>query len=196
MGPTRLKLTPDHLVFVVVMLSEGSQVVARPARAVHPGDQLLALSVEGILEPTVVEKVVDMSSKLDIDVPDSSGSVGAFAPLTETGTIVVDGVSCSNYADVVDWGPGFHVVAHRALGPWRSLLSTALGCTGVEPARLLTSVKVAVHGAAPDQTSSWGDRSLLKRGDTRCRQGLHPVASLLLATYHVFPSSGWQWLDA
>lgn len=87
---------------------------------------------------------------------------GAFAPLTETGSIVVDGVLCSSYADVVDWGPGFHEVAHRALGRPLSRLAA-------EPSSLSVDLDTRTGGAA-----------------------LHPAAEALLAVFRFLPVAAWK----
>merc|ERR1712048_1149781 len=114
----------------------------------------------------------------------SAAQVGAFAPLTEAGTVVVDGVLCSNYADVLGWGPGFHDAAQRALLPWRSLLAAALlPRRSTTVASAANGVQVAVHGAA------CGHMKRVYCG--KQSQGLHPIASLLLATSRALPLPGW-----
>merc|ERR1712224_666177 len=104
--------------------------------------------------------------------------------------IVVDGVLCSNYADVLGWGPGFHGAAQRALRPWRSILATALLPRSTSITRAANGVQVAVHGAANScvKHGYYG-----KQSQEICHKGLHPIASLLLATSRALPLPGWQW---
>merc|ERR1712048_544008 len=96
---------------------------------------------------------------------------GAYAPLTDTGTIVVNGVLCSNYADVIGWGTGFHDLAHRALRPWRRSRRSPHS-TGCSLAR--------------------GSEWLLKSAATSTDQGLYPVAVAMLAIFQLFPLSFWR----
>ncbi|KFP03310.1 Indian hedgehog protein, partial [Calypte anna] len=85
--PRRLTLTPTHLLFV----AENSSAPAarfRPTFASHvrPGHFVLVVSGGGSLQPAEVVGVLDRRD------------VGAYAPLTRHGTLVVDGVVASCFA--------------------------------------------------------------------------------------------------
>ncbi|NXW67839.1 IHH protein, partial [Hirundo rustica] len=89
--PRRLVLTPTHLLFV----AENASVPAarfRPifASRVRPGHFVLVVAGGGGLQPAEVVRVWDRRD------------VGAYAPLTRHGTLVVDGVVASCFALVQD----------------------------------------------------------------------------------------------
>merc|ERR1719161_2822673 len=96
-------MTKNHIVFVA-----GPQGrIDKPAGAVHVGEKVFAVIDDAIVESTVVQ------------IHSRSSSRGMFAPLTQTGTVVVDGVVASNYAlpDLSLKLP--HSVAHFVLFPVR-----------------------------------------------------------------------------
>lgn len=155
-----LRLTSDHLVFVARRGEAGT--FALPAGSLRSGDYVFAVSpLEGRLAPAEVLSVAPE----DCD--------GAFAPLTEVGSIVVDGVLCSNYADVVGWGPGFHDLAHHALG-----LPRALG------------------GPVGGPLSGLLCRALGLADKERAEKGFHPAAEVLLAVFNLLPLATWRRLVA
>jgi len=108
-----LSLTPSHLIYVDHQTwqnevspedVEESSFVAVFASDVSVGDRVLVAASTGELIPqTVTSKTLKWRQE------------GAFAPLTETGSVVVDGVAVSCYA-VVD----SHRVAHLAFAPMRA----------------------------------------------------------------------------
>eukprot|EP00927_Polykrikos_kofoidii_P056877 TRINITY_DN50969_c0_g1_i1.p1 TRINITY_DN50969_c0_g1~~TRINITY_DN50969_c0_g1_i1.p1 ORF type:complete len:568 (+),score=84.45 TRINITY_DN50969_c0_g1_i1:76-1779(+) len=126
-----LRLTRAHLVFS----SSDVGVSAKTADSLRPGDEVISVAVDGLLSlapVTAVAEVFEEQSRCHSAMSSCGDGGGTqpndiFAPLTETGTLVVDGIICSCYADVLGWGLGFHEVAHRAVVPWRlvaSLLAT------------------------------------------------------------------------
>jgi hypothetical protein len=74
---------------------------ARFARSFHVGDHVQLIE-NGQL---VSGEIIDIQQ---------TRQKGFYAPLTPSGTIVVDGVLCSNYALVEN-----HVLAHKAMGIYR-----------------------------------------------------------------------------
>lgn len=95
----RLTVTPSHL--VMAWLPQRQTVHYMFADQIQEGDYLLA-SVNSNLEPKKVVKVAAVLSQ------------GVFAPLTTTGTVIVDDVAASCYA-VID----SQSVAHWSFMPFR-----------------------------------------------------------------------------
>ena len=81
------------------------------ASEIIPGDHLLEVFSSGLmnntLKPSKVIKVTEVTA------------VGIFAPLTVEGTVVVDSIVSSCYANVID-----HELAHMAFAPLRYVYST------------------------------------------------------------------------
>ncbi|XP_020315247.1 desert hedgehog protein [Oncorhynchus kisutch] len=103
----RLALTPHHLVFLAPHYKlHHSEYQARFASRAKRGDYVLVHGADGRLQPS---RVVSVSQE---------EGVGVYAPLTEHGTLFVDGVLASSYALLED-----HRLAHWAFGPLRLLLS-------------------------------------------------------------------------
>lgn len=102
-----LTLTPHHLVFLAPCYKlNHSEYLARFASRAKRGDYVLVYGVDGGIQPS---RIISVSSK---------EGVGVHAPLTEHGTLFVDGVLASSYAAMED-----HRLAHLAFGPLRLLLS-------------------------------------------------------------------------
>lgn len=103
----RLALTPNHLVFLAADCRlDISEYQAQFASRAKPGDCVLIHIVEGRVHPSQI---------ISVSVEES---VGVYAPLTEAGTLFVDGVLASSYALVEN-----HRLAHWAFGPLRLLFS-------------------------------------------------------------------------
>ncbi|KAA8591069.1 hypothetical protein FQN60_002012 [Etheostoma spectabile] len=103
----RLALTPHHLVFLAPHCRrDSSEYQAQFASRAKTGDCVLILTAEGQVRPSRITSV------------SVEESVGVYAPLTEAGTVFVDGVLASSYALVED-----HRLAHWAFGPVRLLSS-------------------------------------------------------------------------
>lgn len=102
-----LRATAGHLVFVL----EGLRRTDRPVGLLQPGDVLLAADSTGsdvMLTPSRVTAIHQ-----------SVTSIGLHAPLTASGTVIVDGVVASIYAtpSLKVWLP--HAAAHVVLLPVR-----------------------------------------------------------------------------
>jgi len=95
----QLRVSPHHVVFV-----EGGDKLAVDLVA---GDRLLVAEQSGAVPREVVS------------VTQASGSSGMFAPMTPSGTIVVDNVVASNYASYAHtWFP--HCALHTVFFPVRA----------------------------------------------------------------------------
>ncbi|CAJ1086891.1 indian hedgehog B protein-like [Xyrichtys novacula] len=115
----RLSLTAAHLLFVTEgNCSEGAGLAPGALRTVYASDaqpgQCMLVS-EGETGQSRLSHITQVSVR---------GSRGAFAPLTQQGTLVVDGVVASCYA-VLDQ----HSLAHWAFSPLRLIYSWT-GSTG------------------------------------------------------------------
>ncbi|XP_068187966.1 desert hedgehog protein [Antennarius striatus] len=103
----KLAVTPHHLVFLAPRCRlNGSDYQARFASRAKTGDCVFIHTTEGQVLPS---RIISVSVE---------ESVGVYAPLTEAGTVFVDGVLASSYALVED-----HKLAHWAFGPLRLLSS-------------------------------------------------------------------------
>ncbi|XP_029975167.1 desert hedgehog protein [Salarias fasciatus] len=99
----RLALTAHHLVFLAPRCSsDGGGYRAQFASRAKTGDCVLIHTAGGEVLPSQITAV------------SAVGGVGVYAPLTEAGTLFVDGVLASSYALVED-----HGLAHWAFGPVR-----------------------------------------------------------------------------
>jgi len=106
----RLRVSPNHLVFVATQTGR----MDKTAGDVSIGDRLFVVDVGASNHSRVLE------------VRHQSQAAGMYAPLTYSGTIVVDGVVASNYAS-----PGIgvqlsHGLAHFMLMPLRIYSSVGL----------------------------------------------------------------------
>ena len=103
----RLALTAHHLVFLAPHCRlDSSEYQARFASRAKTGDCVLVHTAEGRVRPSRIISVA------------VEESMGVYAPLTEAGTLFVDGVLASNYALLEH-----HRLAHWAFGPLRLLSS-------------------------------------------------------------------------
>ncbi|XP_060913987.1 desert hedgehog protein [Labrus mixtus] len=113
----RLTLTSHHLVFLSPNCRlDRDEYQAQFASRAKTGGCVLIHTAEGQVCPSRIISVSEVES------------VGVYAPLTEAGTLFVDGVLASSYALVED-----HRLAHWAFGPVRLLSSfkqLILGDTG------------------------------------------------------------------
>ncbi|KPP74822.1 hypothetical protein Z043_105990, partial [Scleropages formosus] len=103
----RLSLTPSHLLFLAPSgAPHPSQFRAQFASRAKQGHYVLVQGDEGGLRPS---RIVSISAE---------EGKGVYAPLTEHGTLFVEGVLASSYAALEE-----HALAHRAFWPLRFLLS-------------------------------------------------------------------------
>lgn len=103
----RLAVTPHHLVFSDAYCRPDSrQYRAQFASRAQTGMCIVVHTAEGEVRPS---RIISILEKED---------TGAYAPLTEAGNVLVDGVLASSYALVED-----HQLAHWAFGPVRLLFS-------------------------------------------------------------------------
>lgn len=103
----RLAVTPHHLVFSDAHCSpNSSQYQAQFASRAQTGTCVLVHAEGGAVRPSRIISILEEKS------------MGAYAPLTEAGSVFVDGVLASSYALVED-----HRLAHWAFGPVRLLSS-------------------------------------------------------------------------
>lgn len=103
----RLAVTPQHLVFLAPHCGlDSNKYQAQFASRARIGDCLLIHTAEGQVRPSQINSVSVQES------------VGVYAPLTEDGTLFVEGVLASSYALVED-----HWLAHCAFGPLRLIFS-------------------------------------------------------------------------
>lgn len=106
-GGNRLVVTPHHLVFLDPDCGrDANKYRAEFASRARVGDCVLIGTPGG---QTETSRIISVSL---------TESVGVFAPLTEAGTLFVDGVLVSSYALLED-----HDLAHWAFGPLRLLHS-------------------------------------------------------------------------
>lgn len=102
-----LRVSASHIVFVVD--EDGVSRADKFAADLEVGDQLLA--VISSIDTIVPSKV--------LAIRHDAGNDGMYAPLTPTGTLVVDGVVASNYAAPPISVPLAHSTAHAVLFPVR-----------------------------------------------------------------------------
>ncbi|XP_029361737.1 desert hedgehog protein [Echeneis naucrates] len=103
----RLALTPHHLVFLASHCRlHSSEYQAQFASRAKAGDCVLIHTEEGDVRPS---RIISVSVE---------EGMGVYAPLTDAGTLFVDGVLASSYALVEH-----HKLAHWAFGPLRLLSS-------------------------------------------------------------------------
>ncbi|XP_062396372.1 desert hedgehog protein [Sardina pilchardus] len=125
----RLTLTPNHLLFHSSYYeADHSKYQACFASRVQKGDYLLIHGSGGRVRPSKV-------TSLTVEE-----RTGIYAPLTEEGTLFVDGVLASSYASMED-----HRLAHWAFGLMRFLLSLPQWTQDVEQESKQVRVAVATH---------------------------------------------------
>lgn len=103
----RLAVTAHHLIFLASHCKlDSSEYQAQFASRAQPGNCVLIHIAEGHVHPS---RIISVSTE---------ESMGVYAPLTDTGTLFVDGVLASSYALVEN-----QRLAHWAFGPLRFLHS-------------------------------------------------------------------------
>jgi hypothetical protein len=115
---SEITLTQSHVIFI--QAGNGGEQMSKYARDILLGDVLLNVETETKAE------VVEISESI---------SNGYFAPLTESGTLVVDGYLASCYASYPHW------IAHTAMYPARSWPAFFLGDVQEGPGAFVTLIK-------------------------------------------------------
>lgn len=124
----RLAVTPHHLVFSDSHCGpDSSRYQAQFASRAQTGTCVLVHTRGGEVHPSRIVSITEEES------------VGAYAPLTEAGSVFVDGVLASSYALVED-----HRLAHWAFGPVR-LLSSVSQLLWAEPEERSEGSKTPPH---------------------------------------------------
>lgn len=183
---TPVRLSPEHMIFVnkplsnenMVMMKEGERgtnrnlnAVALTADKVAVGDELLVAGVDTndltclCLHPRRVVEVTVVQCK------------DAFAPLTENGTLLVEGVLCSSYADIYGVGENFHDIAHLSMAPLRvyhRLLPTLFAGSGKT-----TEWNVTMRHTEEEEVKSQAAEST----PPQVAEHMHPYAAVLNAVY-------------
>lgn len=152
-----LRASAGHLIFAATASNKGHPADV-PAGLLQKGDTILAMptnSTRGLI-PSMV-----------LSIQHGSISLGMYAPLTRTGTIVVDGILASNYAT-----PSLEV----RLPHW-------LAHVGLLPVRLFHALGLASVFAAA-RTSLLGNYEL-EGGETEVVDLMHPYFSFLYHGLHV-----------
>ncbi|KAL1020900.1 hypothetical protein UPYG_G00006150 [Umbra pygmaea] len=102
-----IALTPHHLVFLAPHYkTHHSEYQALFASSAKPGHYVLIHGADNHVQPSRIESISQKEG------------TGVYAPLTEHGTLFVDGVLASSYALIED-----HRLSHWAFAPLRLLLS-------------------------------------------------------------------------
>lgn len=156
----RLALTPNHLLFHNSYFeADHNKYQACFASRVHEGDYLLVHGSGGRVRPSKVTSVT------------LEERMGIYAPLTEEGTLFVDGVLVSSYASVEN-----HKLAHRAFGLLRFLLSLSQWTHGVdhESAQIRGAVSTFsgphIYNDTKDICHTGGNKTLKDVGWNNCQQ--------------------------
>ena len=129
-----LQITEDHLLFV----TKGGQPSAIPARDVSIGDTVYVRGDQGELETDAVQSIKSVYEK------------GVYAPVTLSGSILVDDVHTSCYFDLLshDW-------SHRAMGiaravyhvsPWMVQWLSSIGQEDGFPGWCRLAIKILTLG--------------------------------------------------
>ncbi|XP_041655865.1 desert hedgehog protein [Cheilinus undulatus] len=134
----RLTLTPHHLVFLSGHCTlDRNEYLAQFAIRAKIGGCVLIHTAEGQVHPSRIVSVSVMES------------VGVYAPLTEAGTVFVDGVLASSYALVED-----HRLAHWAFGPVRLLSSLKNALWGETTQKQQSTESGAAYPKTPSYCST------------------------------------------
>ncbi|XP_069544494.1 desert hedgehog protein [Brachyistius frenatus] len=147
----RLTLTPHHLVFLAPHCRcDSCEYQAQFASRAKPGDCVLIHTAGGQVRPSQI---------ISVSVVES---VGVYAPLTEAGTLFIDGVLASSYALVED-----HGLAHWAFGPLRLLssLNQLLWGEAAEEQQTTDSQKACTKTLMHFSTLAMKDKALVDVND-------------------------------
>lgn len=152
----RLTLTPHHLIFLAPHGElHSSEYQAQFSSRAKPGDYVLIHTAAGQVHAS---KIISVSVE---------ERMGVYAPLTEDGTLFVNGVLTSSYALVED-----HRLAHWAFGPIRVFSSFNQLLWGKKRKRLTTDSETsctttAVHLFTRDKTGVSVTNHFLNKRDNQ-----------------------------
>lgn len=152
----RLAVTPHHLVFLAAHCrSDSSDYRAQFASRAQMGHCVLVHTADGRVRPSRITSVTAVDS------------AGVYAPLTEAGTLFVEGVLASSYALVED-----HRLAHWAFGPVRLLFPIARLIwpetkeqQAAEGERALSPLRCSALAARNETGASFSKNSSLSKRD-------------------------------
>jgi len=113
-----LRASPGHIVFATTASSNGDPTDV-PAGLLQKGDVIFAMLTANLTDGNLIPSRV-------LSIEDGFVSSGMYAPLTNTGTILVDGVLASNYATPSLEVRLPHWLAHAGLLPVRIFHSLGL----------------------------------------------------------------------
>lgn len=129
----RLTITPNHLIFMAPNLKlYYHEYYASFASKVTRGAYVLICGRDGRVHPS---KIVSISQEKRI---------GVYAPLTEHGSLFVDGVLASSYASIED-----QRLAHWAFGPLRFLVRLSQVFMAVDPPTGMRQGAAEVYTTCP-----------------------------------------------
>mmetsp|Transcript_23898 Transcript_23898/g.74328 ORF Transcript_23898/g.74328 Transcript_23898/m.74328 type:complete len:293 (-) Transcript_23898:172-1050(-) len=124
-GSAKLIVSQEHLVFAAS--SKSTPAAGTRAGELRAGDWLSRVSCDGGLDRVQISAVSKVAKE------------GVYCPLTECGTVVVDGTLCSCYADAFQTAPAWlrrfaatHEAAHGALFPLRLACRLSWGSCGMK----------------------------------------------------------------
>ena len=142
-----LMLTPYHLIF-----RNNSE---KPVFASHlqPGDHVYTLDSES--------QTMQISKVTAVETAVSSTASGVYGPMTEEGTIVVDGILASCYALVED-----QQLIHGAFAPLRYMNYLLPGLVGMEPTKIHWYPKLLQTGSTFLYESGLLPHSIVQRTGT------------------------------
>ncbi|KAL2104081.1 hypothetical protein ACEWY4_000949 [Coilia grayii] len=143
----RLAITPNHLLFRSSHFeADHSKYQAYFANRVQKGDYVLVHGSGRGVRPSKVTSVT------------LEERTGVYAPLTEEGTLFVDGVLASSYASVED-----HGLAHWAFGLLRFLHSLSQWTQRVEVAKA-NQTEAHICNDTKQKCQMWGDTTIRAKG--------------------------------
>ncbi|XP_022194356.2 indian hedgehog protein [Nilaparvata lugens] len=154
-----IKMTPSHLLLRVNSQKPALSFEAVFADSVKPGDSVLLANTSG--GDPIIDQVLTI---------DTFTTAGVYAPLTRTGTIVVNGVSASCYALI-----NSQFVAHLSFAPLRIYLNLKESLT-----------RFWTFASHPLTTNTWDHHNYLrKRRSYSIQSGIHWYPEFLYKISHV-----------
>lgn len=165
----RLTITPNHLIFMAPNLKlYYHEYYASFASQVTRGVYVLICGMDGRVHPS---QIVSVSQE---------ERIGVYAPLTEHGSLFVDGVLASSYASIDD-----QKLAHWAFGPLRLLLRLAQIFKAVNRPTMMTLGAATVHTVCPShQILSSGHTNVIHKSSDVVHNAVNKTNSTCLKKHH------------